>query len=794
MKRYLRLFLALAFTISIGLTSGGYAYAQDPPTVSEFAAPLRPNGNGVGPYGLTTGPDGNIWTVEWDGNAVGRVTPSGVTTQFPLPDGYGNPFQIKAGSDGNLWFTQYQGNSIGRITPSGDITEFAIPTGGSDPTGLALGSDGNIWFTEEVANQIGKITPSGVITEYSVPTANSQPFTITNGPDGNLWFTEENANTIGVITPSGSIGEYIITNAGGNVGPYGSEPISITAGSDGNIWFTEYYGSYIGSINLTTGVMTHYLLPSSVVNPNRITSGPDGNLWFTANRNSIGQLNPLTGSLSTVDIPTRGSGSVDITSGPDGNVWFAEYGNNSLARINLASSITAPSITSANSYNAVAGDSLNFTVSTAGSPTSAITETGALPSGVTFADNSDGTASLAGTPQAGSAGTYPITITASNGPSSSVTQNFTLTVTPAAPIFTSSASYSVGMRQSISASSLTVTATGAPTATLTESGALPTGLTFVDNGDGTANFTGQAAAGTNGVYPVTLTATNGSTSPTTQNFTLTVTTATSAPAITSNNSDTVSFGQPYSFTFTTSGYPAPTLKKSGTLPVGLTFVDNGDGTATLSGTPTGSANGLYTLNITAKSTVASTTQSFSLTVTKAPVFKSIPARNLIATVGSSYSTTVTATTYGPTIVIETGTLPNGISFVDNGNGTATLTGTPSTGAGGAYPLTLTATNSYGSATKNVTLSVDEAPTITSNAGATAVIGNPFSFNVTSSGYPKATYTLTGTLPTGIRFNTTTGVFSGTPRATNVAGTYPLTITAANSLGTSATQEFDLVLL
>jgi streptogramin lyase len=714
-----------------------------------------------------------------------------VTTQFPLPDGYGNPFQIKTGSDGNLWFTQYQGNSIGRITPSGDITEFAIPTGGSDPTGLALGSDGNIWFTEEIANQIGKITPSGVITEYPVPTANSQPFTITNGPDGNLWFTEENANTIGVITPSGSIGEYIITNAGGNVGPYGSEPISITAGSDGNIWFTEYYGSYIGSINLTTGVMSHYLLPNSVVNPNRITTGPDGNLWFTANRNSIGQLDPHTGALNTVDIPTRGSGSVDITSGPDGNVWFAEYGNNSVARINLASTTTAPTITSANSYNAVAGDTMNFTVSTTGSPTPAVTESGALPSGVTFTDNTDGTASLAGTLQAGSAGTYPITITASNGPSSSVTQNFTLTVTPAAPVFTSSTSYSVGMRQP---ASFTVTTTGTPTAALTESGALPTGLNFVDNGDGTASFTGQAAAGTNGTYPATITATNGSTSPTTQNFTLTVTTATSAPAITSSNSATVSFGQPYSFTFTTSGYPAPTVKKSGTLPAGLTYVDNGDGTATLSGTPTGAANGLYTLNITAKNTVASTTQSFSLAVTKAPVFKSISAGSLISTVGSAYSTTVTATTYGPTVVTETGTLPAGISFVDNGNGTATLTGTPSTGAGGTYPLTLTATNSYGSATKSITLSVDEAPAITSNAGATAVIGSPFSFNVTSSGYPKAKYTLTGTLPTGIHFNVNTGAFSGTAKATNAVGTYPLTIIAANSLGTSATQEFDLVLL
>jgi hypothetical protein len=46
---------------------------------------------------------------------------------------------------------------------------------------------------------------------------------------------------------------------------------------------------------------------------------------------------------------------------------------------------------------------------------------------VTFVDNHDGTAILSGTPT-GATGTYPFTITASNGTSPNATQNFTLTV------------------------------------------------------------------------------------------------------------------------------------------------------------------------------------------------------------------------------------------------------------------------------------------------------------------------------------------------------------------------------
>ena len=47
-----------------------------------------------------------------------------------------------------------------------------------------------------------------------------------------------------------------------------------------------------------------------------------------------------------------------------------------------------------------------FTVTTSGT-TPKITLTGALPSGVTFTDNGDGTAKISGTPAANAPGVYP---------------------------------------------------------------------------------------------------------------------------------------------------------------------------------------------------------------------------------------------------------------------------------------------------------------------------------------------------------------------------------------------------
>ena len=113
--------------------------------------------------------------------------------EFPVPSG-GYPRQITTGPDGNLWFTEYVGNKIGRITPAGVITEFPVPTLGGWLQGITAGSDGNLWFTEIDANKIGRITIEGAVTEYSTPTANSGPEDITAGPDGNLWFTEIGRN------------------------------------------------------------------------------------------------------------------------------------------------------------------------------------------------------------------------------------------------------------------------------------------------------------------------------------------------------------------------------------------------------------------------------------------------------------------------------------------------------------------------------------------------------------------------------------------------------------------------
>ena len=99
-----------------------------------------------------------------------------------------------------------------------------------------------------------------------------------------------------------------------------------------------------------------------------------------------------------------------------------------------------------------------------------------------------------------------------------------------------------------------------------------------------------------------------------QTLVITVTDVNEAPVFTSQPITNSEVDQPYSYTIATSDPDQDPVALSATnLPDWLTFVDNGDGTALVSGTPTIADLGLHTFSLTATdSQGASSTQSVAL--------------------------------------------------------------------------------------------------------------------------------------------------------------------------------------
>lgn len=163
-----------------------------------------------------------------------------------------------------------------------------------------------------------------------------------------------------------------------------------------------------------------------------------------------------------------------------------------------------------------------------------------------------------------------------------------------------------------------------------------------------------------------------------------------------------------------------------------------------------------------------------------PSFTSVDGANFPVNTDDGFL--VTTNGFPSAAVTETGSLPSGVTLSTTGQ----LSGTPTTT--GTYPITLTATNGYGTATQDFTLVVTKAAAITSPATAAFTAGTHETFNVTSIGYPAPTYSLIGA-PTWLSINATTGVLSG-DAPTKAAGVTAIAIVAANSTS-EAVQLFSL---
>jgi len=136
---------------------------------------------------------------------------------------------------------------------------------------------------------------------------------------------------------------------------------------------------------------------------------------------------------------------------------------------------------------------------------------------------------------------------------------------------------------------------------------------------------------------------------------------------------------------------------------------------------------------------------------------------------------------GPTSFSRVGgTLPVGISL---NTSTGLLSGTPS--QSGTFTPSFTATNSTGTSPAvaiTLTTSPLPLPVISPAQSTTAISGAAFSYQILASGTPTSYALSSGTLPSGISLNSSTGLLSGSTLQT---GTFAPFFTATNSTGTGS---------
>lgn len=231
-----------------------------------------------------------------------------------------------------------------------------------------------------------------------------------------------------------------------------------------------------------------------------------------------------------------------------------------------------------------------------------------------------------------------------------------------------------------------------------------------------------------------------------------------------------------------------------TLPPGIAFTDNGDGTATMSGTPRAASPPTGVGNVQAcygTTTGVCSGVSFSYVITPPPAAQ-LDGHSWTFPTGltTTYNLTTHPLAITPvTISASCLDLPYWASLTDNGDGTAVLSGTPPDGAGGAVPIHIQVVTqgltpqdpfTYCNTSSGQTLVSDATPKITSANTATFTVGQPSAIQL-SANISSAEFFQNSALPLGLVFQSPgNGLLSGTPLPGS-GGTYSFNFLVLNPL-------------
>jgi virginiamycin B lyase len=174
-------------------------YGRVDPATGKVDAWKAPKG--VGPYGITTTPNGEVWYASLAGDHITKIdTVSGDALMIQPPKAGVGPRRIWSDSKGMLWVSFWNSGEVGRYDPIAKVWKvWGLPKSKSGCYAVFVDEKDKVWLSDWPANAIVRFDPATEKFESFQSNRRRADVRQMLGRPGELWAAESGTDRLVVV-------------------------------------------------------------------------------------------------------------------------------------------------------------------------------------------------------------------------------------------------------------------------------------------------------------------------------------------------------------------------------------------------------------------------------------------------------------------------------------------------------------------------------------------------------------------------------------------------------------------